>query len=185
VNKSQKEIEEYRRRMLVKLAREAGTKIRIEMIKRQALTAEVNLKYAESLRALIQEDYKLLPKPLENILRKSFEKFERGEDVVEIIADWLISSLATSVQASLIRPLPEIIKHIESVNKFLNSVVNKMIDDLNKEGIYLHPIEPINLPTQDIVSALHKINMTIGIFKGLIDASKISGEKDILSFFTE
>jgi hypothetical protein len=180
MNKSQKEIEEYRRRVLVKLAREAGTKIRIEMIKRQALTAEVNLNYAESLRALIKEDYELLSKPLESILRKSFEKFEEGEDVGEIIADWFISSLATSMQASLIRPLPEIIKHIENVNEFLNSVVNKMINELGKEGIYLHPIEPINLPTQDIVSvarglkdALHKINMTIGIFKGLIESSKV------------
>jgi hypothetical protein len=165
--------------MLVKFVREAGTMIRIEMIKRQALTAKINLKYAESLRMLIQEDYELLSKPLEDILKESFEKFKKGEDVGKIFVDWFITSLATSVQASLIRPLPEIIRHIENINNFLDSVINKIINELSKEGIYLHSIEPVYLSTQDIVSvarglkdALHKINMTIGILRGLIDISK-------------
>jgi hypothetical protein len=183
VDKSQKEVEEYYRRMLVKLVREAGTKIRIEMIKRQALTAEINLNYANSLRKLIQEDYELLSKPLENILRESFEKFKKGEDIGRIIEDLLISSLTTSMQAFFIRPLPEMVKHIENVNNFLESVINKIIDELSKEGIYLHAIEPVCLPTQDIVSvarslkdALSKIDMAIGILKGLIELSKQSND---------
>jgi len=42
---------------------------------------KINLKYVESLRKLIQEDYELLSRPLEDVLKESFEKFKRGEDV--------------------------------------------------------------------------------------------------------
>ena len=179
MDKVPREVEEYYRRIMVKLLREAGTMIRMEMIKRQALTAEINLNYVESLRKLIQEDYELLTKPLEDVLKESLEKIKRGEDIGEIIANWLITYLTSSMQASLVRPLPEMIKHIENVNNFLNSVINQIINELRKEGIYLHPIELVNLPTQDVFSiarglkdALYKIDMSIGILKGLIDASK-------------
>jgi ABC-type cobalt transport system substrate-binding protein len=58
--------------------------------------------------------------------------------------------------------------------------VNKIIEELSKEGIYLPPIEPISLPASpDIASlanglreALSRIDMAIGILRGLIDASK-------------
>jgi len=153
---------------------------------------KINLKYVESLRKLIQEDYELLSKPLEDVLKESFEKFKRGEDVGEIIANWLITSLATSVQASLVRPLPEMIKHIENVNNFLDSVINQIINELRKEGIYLHTIELVNLPTQDVVSiarglkdALYKIDMSIGILEGLIDASKTWMASDLRSIRSE
>jgi len=178
-NKVPNETEEYYRRMMVKLVREAGTMIRKEEIKRQALTAEINLQYAGLLRKLIQEDYELLSKPLENILKESFQRFTKGENVGDILASWFISSFASIVQASLIRPIPEIVKHIENVNSFLNSVVNRIINELRKEGIYLHSIEPISLPPQvDIFSlarglkdALTKIDMAIGILKGIKEAS--------------
>jgi hypothetical protein len=179
MEKSSKEIEEYYRRMMVKLIKEAGTMIRIEMIRRQTLPAEINLNYAESLRKLIREDYELLSKPLEEILKESIERFKKGEDVEKILADSFINFLITIFQASILRPLPEMIKHIENVNSFLNSVINQMINELLREGIYLHSIEPIALPSQDVASvarglkdALHKLDMAIGLLKGLIDASK-------------
>jgi len=87
VNSAVKELEEYYRRMIVKLIKEAGTLIRIEVVKRQALTAEINLGYAESLRNLLQEDYNILAKPLENVLKESFDRFMKGENIGKIIAD--------------------------------------------------------------------------------------------------
>jgi len=176
---TEKEVEEYYRRQLVKLIREAGTLIRKEMVKRQALTAEINIAYAESLKNFIKEDYELLCKPLENMVKDSFEKFKQGEDLGKIIAEGFTTSLLTTFQASLIRPLPEMVEHIKKVNSFLDSVVNPIIDELRNEGIYLHRIEPITLPTQinipiitkSLRESLHTINMAIGILKGLIEAS--------------
>jgi hypothetical protein len=174
-----KDLEEYYRRMIVKLIKEAGTLIRVEVVRRQALTAEINLRYAESLRNLLQEDYNILAKPLENVLKESFDKFMKGEDIGKIIADWLLTSLISYIYASLQRPIPEIVEHVKSANNFL-TLVNKIIEELNKEGIYLHPIEPVTIPTQQDVFAiartlketLNRLDIAIGILKGLIDAAK-------------
>jgi hypothetical protein len=174
-----KDLEEYYRRMIVKLIKEAGTLIRIEVVKRQALTAEINLRYAESLRNLLQEDYNILAKPLENVLKESFDKFTKGEDVGKIIADWLLTSLASYIYASFQRPIPEIVEHVKSANNFL-TLVNKIIEELNKEGIYLHPIEPVTIPAQQDVfaiartlkEALNRLDMAMGILKGLSDVAK-------------
>jgi hypothetical protein len=118
------------------------------MVKRHALTAEINLRYAESVKKPIEEDYKLL--------------------------------LFSGIGVQLVRPPSIIVEHINSVNSFLKSVVNKIIEELSKEGIYLPPIEPISLPASpDIASlanglreTLSRIDMAIGILRGLIDASK-------------
>jgi len=174
-----KELEEYYRRMIAKLIKEAGTLIRVEVVKRQALTAEINLRYAESLRNLLQEDYNILAMPLENVLKESFDKFMKGEDVGKIIADWLLTSLASYMYASFQRPIPEVIEHIKTANNFL-TLVNKIIEELNKEGIYLHTIEPVPIPTQQDVyviaralkEALNRLDMAIGILKGLSDVAK-------------
>jgi hypothetical protein len=174
-----KELEEYYRRMIAKLIKEAGTLIRVEVVKRQALTAEINLRYAESLRNLLQEDYNILAMPLENVLKESFDKFMKGEDVGKIIADWLLTSLASYMYASFQRPIPEVIEHIKTANNFL-TLVNKIIEELNKEGIYLHIIEPVPIPTQQDVyviaralkEALNRLDMAIGILKGLSDVAK-------------
>jgi hypothetical protein len=174
-----KELEEYYRRMVVKLIKEAGTLIRFEVVKRQALPAEINLRYAESLRNLLQEDYNILAKPLENVLKESFDKFMKGEDVGKIIAEGLLTSLVSYIYASFQRPIPEIVEHIKFANNFL-TLVNKIIEELNKEGIYLHPIEPVTIPTQQDVftiartlkEALNRLDMAMGILKGLSDAAK-------------
>jgi len=171
--------EEYYRRMFVKLIKEAGTLIRVEVIKRQALTAEINLHYAESLRNFLREDYSILAKPLEDALKESFDKFRKGEDVGIIIADWLLTYLTSYMYASFQRPLPEIVEHIKAVNNFL-ALVNKMIEELNREGIFLHPIELVAIPAQQDVhaiaralkEALNKLDMAIGILKGLSDIAK-------------
>jgi hypothetical protein len=171
--------EEYYRRMFVKLIKEAGTLIRVEVVKRQALTAEINLRYAESLRNLLQEDYNILVKPLENVLRESFDKFMKGEDIDKIIAEGILTSLASYIYASFQRPLPEIVEHVKLANNFL-TLVNKTIEELNKEGIYLHPIEPVTIPAQQDVftiaralkEALNRLDMAIGILKGLSDIAK-------------
>jgi hypothetical protein len=179
MDSAMKELGEYYRRIIVKLIKEAGTLIRIEVVKRQALTAEINLHYAESLRNLLQEDYNILAKPLENVLKESFDRFEKGEDVGKIIADWLLTSLASYMYASFQRPIPEIIEHIKTANNFL-TLVNKIIEELNKEGIYLHTIEPVAIPTQQDIYAiaralkesLNRLDMAIGILKGLSDIAK-------------
>jgi len=174
-----KELEEYYRRMFVKLIKEVGTLIRVEVVKRQALTAEINLHYAESLRNLLREDYDILAKPLEDVLKESFDKFTKGEDVGKIIADWLLTSLASYIYASFQRSIPEIVEHVKLANNFL-TLVNKIIEELNKEGIYLHTIEPVTIPTQQDVyaiaralkEALNRLDMAIGILKGLSDIAK-------------
>jgi len=174
-----KELEEYYRRMIVKLIKEAGTLIRVEVVKRQALTAEINLHYAESLRNLLREDYNILVKPLENVLKESFDRFMKGEDIGKIIAEGLLASLVNYIYASLQRPIPEIVEHIKTANNFL-ILVNKIIEELNKEGIYLHTIEPVTIPTQQDIfaiaralkEALNRLDMAIGILKGLSDIAK-------------
>ena len=69
--------------MIVKSVREAGTAIRKEMVKRQALTAEVNLKYAESLRRIIEEDYRLLSKPFEDVFKGGYGEGLKGRGLRE------------------------------------------------------------------------------------------------------
>jgi hypothetical protein len=180
LGETEKGVEEYYRRMIVKLIREAGTAIRKEMVKRHALTAEINLRYAESAKKLIEEDYKLLFKPLEDIFNESIGKVTKGEDLGKVIAETLSNLLAIGIGVQLVRPPSIIVEHINSVNSFLKSVVNKIIEELSKEGIYLPPIEPISLPASpDIASlanglreTLSRIDMAIGILRGLIDASK-------------
>jgi hypothetical protein len=171
--------EEYYRRMFVKLIKEAGTLIRVEVVKRQALTAEINLRYAESLKNLLQEDYNILIKPLENVLKESFDKFMKGEDVGKIIAEGLLTFLASYMYVSFQRPIPEVIEHIKIANNFL-TLVNKIIEELNREGVYFHPIEPVAIPAQQDVfaiakalkEALNRLDMAIGILKGLSDVAK-------------
>jgi|GEM_PF-5327253 len=166
--------------MIVKSVREAGTAIRKEMVKRQALTAEVNLKYAESLRRVIEEDYRSLSKPFEDVFKGGMERVLKGEDLRKVVAETLFTLLVTGIGAQLARPLPIVIDHVNNVNSFLNSVINKIVEELRNEGIYLHPIEPVSLPTSpDVASlanglreALNRMDMAIGILKGLIDASK-------------
>jgi len=174
-----KRIEEFYRRMIVKLIKEAGTLIRLEVVKRHALTAELNLNYAINLRRIVQEDYEILSKPLEEVFKESFKRLERGEELGRIIADWFITSLASYMYASFQRPIPEIIEHIRMANNFL-STVNKIIDELGKEGIFIHHIEQVSIPSQQDVfaiartlrEALNRLDMAIGILEGLVDVAK-------------
>ncbi len=150
------------------------------MVKRHALTAEANLKYAESLRGLIEEDYRLLSKPFEDIVKEGIERALKGEDLGKVVAETLFTLLVTGIGAQFARPLPVVIAHINNVNSFLRSVINKVVEELSKEGIYLHPIEPISLPSSpDVASlanglreALYRMDMATGVLRGLIDASK-------------
>jgi len=180
LSERKREIEEYYRRMIVKLVREAGTAIRKEMVKRHALTAEVNLRYAESLRKLIEEDYRLLSKPFEDVFKGGIERASKGEDIEKVFEESFFTLLTMGEGFKLTYPLVVMIDHINSVNSFLRSVINKIVEELSKEGIYLHPIEPVSLPSSpDVASlanglreALYRMDMAIGILKGLIDASK-------------
>jgi len=149
-----KELEEYYRRVLVRLIKEAGTGIIKEVVKRQAISAELNLEYAESLRKLIEEDYEILLKPLESSLGESFERLKKGEDVGKIIAESTISLIARSFSSLLIRPIPEIVGHIRSVNSFITSVHNKIAEELGKQGIPTHSLDPIPLPQQPDIFSL-------------------------------
>jgi ABC-type cobalt transport system substrate-binding protein len=104
----------------------------------------------------------------------------KGEDLGKVFAETLSSLLVIGIGAQLIRPPSIMVEHINSASNFLKSIVNKIIEELSKEGIYLPLMEPISLPTSpDIASlanglreTLNRINMAIGILKGLIDASK-------------
>jgi hypothetical protein len=175
-----KDLEEYYRRIMVKLIKEAGTGIIKEVVKRQALSAELNLEYAESLRKLIEEDYEIILKPLESILGESFERFKKGEDIGKIISESITSLIARGISSLFIRPVPEIVGHIHSVNSFIKSVPNKIAEELSKQGIPVHYLEPITLSQQpDIFSlaialreARNVMNRSVAILKGLVDASK-------------
>jgi len=83
------------------------------------------------------------------------------------------------MHASFQRPIPEIIEHIRMANNFL-STVNKIIDELGKEGIFIHHIEQVSIPSQQDVfaiartlrEALNRLDMAIGILEGLVDVAK-------------
>ncbi|MEM0005034.1 MAG: hypothetical protein QXN97_06860 [Desulfurococcaceae archaeon] len=167
--------EEYYRRMIVKLIKEAGTLIRVEVVKRHALTAEINLHYAESLRNILREDYDIFAKPLEDVLKEGLDRLKKGENKNIVAADMLLTLTRRYVLFSQ-RRISEIVEHIKAVNNFI-TLVNKIIEELNKEGIYLDTIEPVTVPIlQDdytiariLREALNRLDMAIGILKGLSD----------------
>jgi hypothetical protein len=146
--------EEQNRRKMVKLIRAEGTEIRKEEVKRQSLTAKINLPRAEELRKLLEDDYGIFSKPADDIIACS--------------------------PGSLARPLPEIVEHIEDANTFFSTVVNKVVEEVRKEGIHIYPVDPVLLSAQlsydsigsSLRDAIRKVNDSIGIFKGLIDASR-------------
>jgi len=176
---SQRELEEYTRRTVVRLIKEAGTMIRREVVRRHALTAEANIEYAKRLREQIIEDYQSLSMPLEGILREGMDRLQKGEDIGDIIADAIVKGIGTAIMGALARPIEIVVGHINDVNSFVEDVVNKIITELSKEKIYLPKLntvqlQSVNLPQVIIAlkQAVDLMDRSVGILEGLIEVSK-------------
>lgn len=90
--------DEVHRRILVAAARRAGTLIRVEELKRQALTASVNRPLAEALLKEIDKILKDLPN-FENIMKSSVERALKEDKP-------LLDTVLKDVVNSFIRSLP-------------------------------------------------------------------------------
>jgi len=176
---SQKNLKEYLRRYTVKLIKEAGSQIRKEEIKRQALTAKINLEYAENLREIIKEDYEKLMQPMDGII-KTIKRIGKGKEPIEtVIKEVITDSVVNTIYFSLFNPFPRILEDINKANSFITQVMNNIIAELRKEGIQLPNIDPVYVSSQvpsavanGLEEILNRLDMSIGILKGIIEASK-------------
>lgn len=97
--------EEVYRRMLVALARRAGTLIRREELVRQALAARVNRPLAEALLKEIDELLKLVP-DFEQAIKDAVERaLKEGKPVLETILEDVIKGFTKALPLAFIGTL--------------------------------------------------------------------------------
>jgi len=136
--------EEALRRMLVAMARRAGTLIRKEELRRQALTASINRPIAEALLKEIEEFLKSVP-DFEEALKSSVKKaMEEKKPLLDTVISDAIKSLIEAFPLALSGSIDRMKDALTRVNEQINTT-NSIIDDLSKEGIHLPKIEPILL----------------------------------------
>jgi Mg2+ and Co2+ transporter CorA len=165
------EVQEYWRRQMVALIRGAGTTIRKEEVKRQALSARVNLKEAARLRQEVLDDCKtLLPTEVLEKMQKA-----SAEEISKYLGDYLqkiiLSIVAIPAQLSRVQA------HFQTLNDLV-SMANRIIQDLSNEGIYLVPVQSVTVPP-DILSAvfslpraLENASRVLGILEGVVQAAE-------------
>ena len=141
---------EVLRRTLVAMARRAGTLIREEELKRQALTASVNRPLAEALLKEVNEILKLLP-DFEGVIRDATDKaLKEGKPLLDTVVEEAIKSFIGTIPLAFTDILNRMGDVLNNTNELI-STTNKIIDDLSKEGIHLPKIEQIE-SKDDIMS---------------------------------
>ena len=142
--------DEVLRRMLVAMARRAGTLIRVEELKRQALTASVNRPLAEALLKEIDDILKLMP-DFEQVIKGAIEKASKeGKPLLDTVIEDTIKSLVGVIPLAFMGTLNRMKRVIANTNEIINTT-NKIIDELSKEGMHLPKIEIIE-SRDDVVS---------------------------------
>jgi len=142
--------DEVLRRTLVAMARRAGTLIRVEELKRQALTASVNRPLAEALLKEIDDILKLMP-DFEQVIKSAIEKASKeGKPLLDTVIENAIKSFVGVIPLAFMGTLDRMKRVIANTNEIINTT-NKIIDELSKEGIHLPKIEIIE-SKDDVVS---------------------------------
>ncbi len=134
--------DEVLRRTLVAMARRVGTLIRVEELKRQALTASINRPLAEALLKEIDNILKLMP-DFEQVIKDAIEKASKeGKPLLDTVIDDAIKSFVGVIPLALVGTLDRMKRILVNTNKIIDAT-NKIIEELSKEGIHLPRIEVI------------------------------------------
>ena len=147
VRKMEKEYEESMRRLLVAVAKRAETVIREEELKRQAINAEINRAFAQTIIEEIDKILETIPDP-GNILSKILEKTKEGTPIFDAAITELISGFMESLPAVVTGVMGKIPDLIEDTNNLIE-IANKILDELNREGVYTPKLKPITLTDED------------------------------------
>jgi len=140
--------DEVLRRALVALAKRAGTLIRTEELKRQALSASVLRPLAEALLAEVEELLKNIP-DYEQAIRSSTERaIKEGRPIVETLVQDMLMKFIESLPLALVGTFERAKSVVARMNNVVNSV-NKIIEDISREGISVPKLELINLTKDD------------------------------------
>lgn len=183
-----KGIEEYWRRQLVAFGKAAGTLIREEEIRRQALTAEINLPRAQRIRDTIRE---LMEKtfPMEKVSEKVSELTKGPVPAAELIGP-LITDLLKDILWRFGLSLPTIglsseaiMSTLQDLNAMIEQVVNKIIADISREGVYYASITPMSLsPTvgENVWKFPNAYSKAVHVVEFLHVVKKVGEEKGII-----
>jgi len=143
--------DEVLRRTLVVLAKRAGTLIRAEELKRQALSASMLRPLVEALLNEVDELLKTIP-DYEQTLKSSIERAAReGRPIVDTIIQDMITKFIESMPLAIAGTFERAKNTITHINNVINSV-NKIIEDISKEGVPMPKIEPIVLTKDDPIT---------------------------------
>ena len=167
------EMQEYWRRIIVQLIRDAGTEIRKAEIRRHALTARVNLDRARRVQQALKKDVEMLVPQAE--LESTIKQLRKLEDAQQVGAalNRLMHSFLAAIPALPFR-LQDVITHVQESNSLVE-VANKIIADLGRERIYLAVIQTLAVPQDASVlfilpRAYETTSMVVGFFEGLQEA---------------
>lgn len=144
-------LEEVVRRSLVALVKQAGTLIRKEELKRQALTASVNRPIVESLLQSIENKLATLPDLGKRIAEASAKALEEGKPVLETVFEKFVESLLQSLPLTITGALDEMKSLIEETNKQIE-VANRILQEIKKAGIFAPNLSTITYKGEDYMS---------------------------------
>jgi len=143
--------DEVLRRNLVALAKRAGTLIRAEELKRQALSASMLIPLAETLLTEVDELVKAIP-DYEQAIRSSAERAAKeGRPIVDTIIQDMIAKYIESLPLAMVGTFERAKSTIARINNVIDSV-NKIIEDISKEGIPIPKLEPIIVAKDDPIT---------------------------------
>jgi len=143
--------EEVKRRALVAAAKAAGTLIRKEELRRQAVTAKVNLPLVQSLLKEIDELLGKTP-DIEAEMGKAVETaLKEGKPILEEAVTRGINLMIKSIPLAFTGTLDRMLTAVKDVNSLIE-VTNNIIKDLTKEGISIPTLPLIDIKGEDIMS---------------------------------
>lgn len=160
---------------MVAQIRKAGTQIRKQELMRQKMNAEANIDYAIFLQKRINDDVEIVSEPIQKTVEIASKRFQNGATLDDIIDSGLVELISRGIPAITKRQPRLITRDIKDVNAFVEDVINNIIKDLSKEGIYMPRLNQVDtdvlLPFA-LSEAKDLINKSVDILRSVIDASK-------------
>ncbi|HWQ17291.1 MAG TPA: hypothetical protein VNL13_05620 [Sulfolobales archaeon] len=145
------EYEEVMRRTLVAVAKAAGTLIRKEELKRQALTARINLPIAQSLLNEIDGLLNKMP-DIESEMKKVIETaLKEGRPLPTMFVAGLFNLIVESIPLAFAGVFTRILDVIKEVNSLIEAT-NGIIKNLAKEGISIPTLSLVEIKRNDLIS---------------------------------
>lgn len=151
VKRMSKEYEEVKRRALVAAAKAAGTLIRKEELRRQAITARVNLPIAQSLLNEINDLLEKVPDVEVEIKKATETALKEGKPVLDTAVTRGIDLIIESIPLVFTDTPSRMLNAAKDVNSLIE-VTNNIIKDLAKEGISIPTLSLIDIKGNDLVS---------------------------------